>query len=103
MRFYDQMLTVAADETRAGRIVLLPHAVIQPDDQGSDMKAMLDRLHREKIDLSDRIIVVSDHSGYYGTSTRGEIDYARSNDKPVTFFQVYNGQSRHPDMVEGVR
>lgn len=88
MRFYDLMLTVAAEETRAGRIVLLPHAVVQPEHQGSALKVMLDRLHREKIDLSDRIIVVSDQTGYYGTSTAGEIGYACAQGKAVDYRRV---------------
>ncbi len=88
MRFYDLMLTVAADETRAGRMVLMPFAVVAPDDQDTEMKHMLDRLHREKIDLSSQVIVVSDQTGYYGASTAAEIAYAESLNLPVIHWQV---------------
>lgn len=88
MRFRDLMLKVAAEETSAGRIVLMPFAVVAQADQGSDFKAMLDTLHRRKIDMADRVIVVMDESGYYGESTRGEIEYASKLGKVVSFQTV---------------
>lgn len=88
MRYFSLMLRVATEETIAGRIVLMPFEAVPPGEQGGDLKAMLDRLHREKILQADRIIVVSDESGYYGDSTRGEIEYARSLGLPVDFRQV---------------
>jgi hypothetical protein len=88
MRFLPQMLHVAAEETLAGAIVLAPFAVVPATEQDGEVKARLDELHRRKIDLADRVIVVSDASGYYGTSTRGEIDYAAAHGKPVTLRRV---------------
>lgn len=85
MRFLSQMLRVAAQETAAGRIVLAPFSVVPREDQHGQHKAMLDELHRRKIDLSSRIIVVSDGTGYHGTSTAGEIAYAREQGKQVDF------------------
>ena len=41
-------------------------------------------LHRCKIDLADRILVVNP-GGYVGESTRREIDYARAAGKPISF------------------
>ena len=83
MRFYDDMLTVAARETIGGAIVLMPHAVIAPDDQDGEVKTALDALHRKKIDMCSRVVVVT-RDGYVGTSTAGEIAYAESIGKPVT-------------------
>jgi hypothetical protein len=88
MRFLAMMLRVAAQETGRGAIVLAPFAVVPPHEQGSEFKAMLDRLHRRKIDLADRVAVVSDESGYTGDSTRAEIAYARTLGVPVTFEQL---------------
>lgn len=76
MRFFDQMLQVAADETAAGNIVLAPFCVVASEDQGDEHKAMLDRLHRDKIDLSERVVVVTNQHGYVGTSTKAEMVYA---------------------------
>jgi len=45
----------------------------------------LDELHRRKIDLSDRVIVVSDPTGYIGESTRAEIAYAEGLGMPVRY------------------
>lgn len=88
MRFFPSMLRVAAEETLAGRVVISPFAVVAPEDQGSDAKARLDVLHRHKIDMADRVIVVTDETGYYGESTRSEIAYAREQGKPVTIRHV---------------
>lgn len=48
-------------------------------------KAGLDELHLRKIDLADYVLVVSDSSGYFGASTRREIEYALANGKPVAY------------------
>jgi hypothetical protein len=81
-------------ETMAGRIVLSVGVAkhVQTADGGHAGEALgpgvaeaLDELHRRKIDLADDVLVVSDESGYYGDSTRGEIAYARSLGKPVRF------------------
>ena len=82
MRFFEQMLQVAADETAQGNIVLAPFSVVAPEHQGSAFKAMLDRLHREKIDMAERVIVVTNQHGYVGTSTKNEMVYAAQAGKP---------------------
>jgi hypothetical protein len=76
MRFFDKMLTVAAEETAKGHIVIAPFSVVAKEDQGSDFKKMLDELHFRKIDMADEIIVVTDENGYIGESTRREMVYA---------------------------
>lgn len=76
MRFFDQMLQVAADETAKGHIVLAPFSVVAPEHQDSEFKQMLDELHRRKIDMADSVIVVTNQDGYVGTSTRAEMVYA---------------------------
>ena len=81
MRFFPQMLEAAAELTAQGCIVLAPFSVVQPEDQGGDFKAMLDRLHFRKIDMSSRIVVVTDQNGYIGDSTRREMGYALSSGK----------------------
>ena len=44
----------------------------------------MDELHLRKIDLADEIFVI-DWDGYIGSSTRKEIAYARTNDKPIRY------------------
>lgn len=83
MRFLDQMLQVAADETAKGNIVLAPFSVVAPEHQASAFKAMLDRLHAEKIDMAEQIVVVTNQHGYVGDSTRREMGYALSIGKTM--------------------
>jgi hypothetical protein len=49
-------------------------------------KAMLDDMHKRKIDMADEIFVIN-VGGYIGESTRSEIDYAKSTGKSVAFLE----------------
>jgi hypothetical protein len=89
MKFFEQMLQVAADETAKGHIVLAPFSVVAPEDQGSDFKAMLDRLHFQKIDMSSQVVIVTNQHGYVGTSTKREMAYALGNGKTVDVREFY--------------
>lgn len=97
MRFLAEILDVAAEQTADGAIVLAPFAVVPAAAQSGEVKARLDALHRVKIDRADRVIVVSDATGYYGTSTAAEIAYAAARGVPVEFRRV-----TRPDRVEHV-
>jgi hypothetical protein len=96
-RFYEEFQVTNYRETMAGRIVLTvgfyPHSAAQHghgEGVGHDSaeKVALDELHKRKIDMADRVIVVSDVSGYYGDSTRSEIAYAERLGKPVEYRSV---------------
>lgn len=74
MRFFDEMLVVATEETLKGNIVLMPFAMkllLTSQEQEA-----LDELHIKKIDMSDKILVVTDCTGYTGYSTQKEMAYA---------------------------
>lgn len=85
-RFADEMHEVNRLLTFAGVIVLAPgvfgHATGEPIT--SEQKVALDALHLRKIDLADRVVVVSP-GGYIGESTKREIAYAEATGKPVSF------------------
>ncbi len=49
-------------------------------------KEMLDNMHKRKIDMADEIFVVN-KDGYVGSSTRSEIEYAKSTNKPVVYME----------------
>ncbi|WP_245560515.1 hypothetical protein [Nocardia asiatica] len=86
MRNFALMLDLAAELTLDGQIVLAPFAVVAPADQhDSAIKQQLDRLHRHKIDIAHRVVVVTGEDGYYGASTTAEIAYAHATGKPVSF------------------
>ena len=49
-------------------------------------KAMLDDMHKRKIDMADEIFVIN-VGGYIGDSTRSEIEYAIQTGKPVRYLE----------------
>jgi hypothetical protein len=102
-RFYDAFQQANYDLTMTGNIVLsvgfYPHAKAEHGHgegvgHDSDEKVRLDELHKRKIDLADEVLVVSDASGYYGESTRSEIEYAQANGKPVRYVDYADGVAR---------
>lgn len=82
MRFADDMRAVSQSLTLAGVIVLMPAEIDTPIT--AEQKAALGELHLRRIDLADRIVVVS-RGEHFGESTTREIEYARAAGKPVTF------------------
>ena len=107
-RWPDLHHRVMMEETLAGNIVipmgLYGHADYPPGakaitndgDEATAVKQMLDRLHFQKIDLADEIIVVSE-DGYFGSSTRREIAYAAAKGKRVRYWQNTEGLASTAD------
>lgn len=84
MRYFDQMINLASKLTGQGYIVLSPFITSYAGNQESDdKKAMLDDMHRRKIDMSTSIHVVG---SYIGESTHGEIQYAK--ERHISIFYV---------------
>lgn len=80
-------------ETLAGRIVLSIGCDLKSDNElWSDqeereaIKDRLDSLHRRKIDLADEVLVLNVDQ-YIGESTRLEVQYAESQDKPIRYLE----------------
>lgn len=88
MRFAPDIRRVSAELTLAGVIVLAPGetSLATAEPLTMEQKAKLDALHRHKIDLADRVVVVNP-DGYVGESTRGEIEHARATGKSISFTQ----------------
>lgn len=88
-RFKEQYLEAQKRLTLEGNIVisvgLFGHS---GDDEiwTEGTKAMLDDMHKRKIDLADEIFVVN-VDGYIGESTRSEIEYAKANGKVVKYLE----------------
>lgn len=53
---------------------------------GHPTKTMLDELHKRKIDMADRVLVINP-GGYIGSSTRSEIEYAEWFEKPIDYLE----------------
>lgn len=82
-------MAIAAKEIQMlekGLMVLLPCAMaVDLEREGyNSLKEKADAMHRHKIRLADRVHVVNE-GGYIGESTRGEIEFAKSIGKPVTY------------------
>lgn len=52
----------------------------------TDIKIMLDDMHKRKIDMADEIFVIN-KGGYIGKSTKSEIDYAIKIGKKVNYLE----------------
>lgn len=94
-RFYDEFQQANYDLTMQGKIVLsvgfYPHAKAEHghgEGVGHDSaeKVALDELHKRKIDLADRVLVLN-VGGYIGESTRGEIEYAMDRGVTVDYLE----------------
>lgn len=95
-RFYDEFQEANYRLTMEGKIVLsvgfYPHAKAKHghgEGVGHDsaQKVALDDLHKRKIDMSDRVLVLN-VGGYIGASTRSEIEHARRVGVPVDYLET---------------
>lgn len=88
-RFKDEFIKVQKELTLKGNIVisvgLFGHS---GDDEvwTDNTKAMLDDMHKAKIDMADEIFVIN-VNGYIGESTRSEIEYAKKTNKIVKYLE----------------
>ncbi|EHG33272.1 hypothetical protein [Enterocloster clostridioformis] len=91
-RFKDDFIRMQKILTLQGDIVisvgLFGHS---GDDEvwSEGTKEMLDDMHKRKIDMADGIYVINS-DGYIGTSTRSEIEYAKSQGKLITYMECHN-------------
>ena len=89
-RFKEQYLEAQKRLTLEGYIVisvgLFGHS---GDDEvwTEGTKAMLDDMHKRKIDMADEIFVIN-VGGYIGESTRSEIEYAKSKGIGVRYLET---------------
>ncbi len=88
-RFKDEFIEAQKRLTLEGNIVisvgLFGHS---GDDEvwTEGTKAMLDDMHKRKIDMADEIYVIN-VGGYIGESTRSEIEYAKKNGRVVRYLE----------------
>jgi hypothetical protein len=95
-RFFDAFRAANLRLTLTGHIVLSIGCDTKSDadlaatsELGLDAaasKVELDELHKRKIDLADEVLVLN-VGGYVGESTRGEIAYAETLGKPISYLE----------------
>lgn len=87
-RFKDEFQEVQKRLTLEGNIVISVGLFGHSGDSEvwtEGTKAMLDDMHKRKIDMADEIFVIN-VGGYIGSSTKGEIEYAKSQGKAVRYY-----------------
>ena len=89
-RFKDQFVEAQKDLTLKGNIVITVGLFGHSGDSealNDEVKAMLDDIHKRKIDMSDEIFVIN-VGGYIGNSTKSEIEYAKAHGKEVKYLEA---------------
>jgi hypothetical protein len=88
-RFKDAFMDVQKRLTLEGHIVISVGLFGHSGDSEAmyaETKAMLDDMHKRKIDMADEIYVIN-VGGYIGSSTRSEIEYAKANGKGIRYLE----------------
>ena len=88
-RFKEQFIEAQKHLTLEGNIVISVGLFGHSGDNEvwtDGTKAMLDDMHKRKIDMADEIFVIN-VGGYIGSSTRSEIEYARRAGKTVRYLE----------------
>ena len=88
-KFKEAYLKAQKDLTLQGNIVISVGLFGHSGDNEvwtEGTKAMLDDMHKRKIDMADEIFVIN-VGGYIGSSTRSEIEYAEAAGKPVRYLE----------------
>lgn len=94
-RFWKEFQHQSLKLTLEGKIVLSIGAASGTDDEHfgnlpreeyDRIKTMLDELHKRKIDIADKVLVLN-VGGYIGQSTASEIAYARKINLPVEYLE----------------
>ena len=88
INFKDEFLRVQEKLVLEKNIVFTPNffSNISKEEISLETKEMLDKMHKQKIDMSDEIYVIN-QGGYIGESTKLEIEYAKSKGKKVTYLE----------------
>jgi hypothetical protein len=88
-RFKDAFIAAQKRLTLEGNIVISVGLFGHSGDSeamGAETKAMLDDMHKRKIDMADEIYVIN-VGGYIGSSTKSEIEYAKANGKGIRYLE----------------
>ena len=86
-RFKEDFERINRELTLAGNIVISVGCFGHAGDVFTEeQKAMLDDIHKRKIDMADEIFVINKDK-YIGASTRSEIEYAVANNKRIRYME----------------
>lgn len=88
LRFVKEMMEITEKLELEGNCMLVP--IYNPTRPNKDAftneeAMMLDKMHKERIKLSDAILVVNVNN-YIGSSTSREIEFAKSLNKEIIYY-----------------
>lgn len=88
LRFYKEMMEITEKMELQGNCMLVP--IFNPsksskEDFTEEEALMLDKMHKERIKLSDAILVINVND-YIGSSTKSEIEFAKSLNKEIIYY-----------------
>ena len=88
LKFYKEMMEITEKVELEGNCMLVP--IYNPsksskDDFTEEETLILDKMHKERIKLADAILVVN-VDGYIGSSTKSEIEFAKSLNKEIMYY-----------------
>ena len=87
LRFKKEMMEISEKMELQGNCMLTPIYPTKDDkDAYTDEEVIiLDKMHKEKIKLSDAILVVNVNN-YIGSSTKSEIEFAKELGKEILYY-----------------
>ncbi len=86
-KFKKEMVEITEKMTLKGNCVLMPNELTRhnKEEYTEEEARIIGGMHKEKIKLSDAILVVNVND-YIGESTKREIEYARSLNKEILYY-----------------
>ena len=88
MRFIKEMMDITEKMEFKGNCMLVPIYNANrsnKDDYTEEEGLMLDKMHKERIKISDAILVVN-VDNYIGSSTKSEIEFAQKLNKEIIYY-----------------
>ena len=88
LKFYKEMMEITEKMELQGNCMLVP--IYNPsksskDDFTEEEALILHKMHKERIKLSDSVLVVNVND-YIGSSTKSEIEFAKSLNKEIIYY-----------------
>lgn len=86
-KFKKEMMEITEKLALKGNCMITPIELTKQskDAYTEDELSMLGKMHKEKIKVSDAILVVN-VDNYIGSSTKSEIEYAKSLNKEILYY-----------------
>lgn len=86
-KYKKEMMEITEKMALEGNCMLTPIELAKSDKDAytEEELLMLSKMHKEKIKLSDAVLVVN-VGGYIGNSTNGEIQYAKLLSKEILYY-----------------